>query len=71
MNRKLYELLAILGFNLGAFVWIISSEFRKHAIPFSLFSYSTMMILVLLFAKKNNELKFMWNGDFYDKVIMW
>jgi len=63
VNRKLYELLAILGFNLGAFVWIISSEFRKHAIPFSLFSYS--------FAKKNNELKFMWNGDFYDKVLMW
>lgn len=41
--------------------------FNVHAWPFALFSETLLLLTVVLFATKRNEIRIIWNGKFYDE----
>jgi prolipoprotein diacylglyceryltransferase len=63
--------LSSFGFVAGAILWaFLFSVFTQYYLPFSLICDIFMATLVAGFAFKRREIRELWYGNFYDKILL-
>lgn len=66
-NTHVYLIISCIAFYIGSMAWMTMTIFNVHAWPFALFSETLLLLTVVLFATKRNEIRIIWNGKFYDE----
>ena len=62
----MYLIVSCIAFFIACMCWMMVTVFNFHSWPLDTFTQPLMMVVVVVFAIKRNEIKTVLNGKFYD-----
>ncbi|CAD8102914.1 unnamed protein product [Paramecium sonneborni] len=66
----IYRLISYIGLLVGLSLWFTFSSLYSIPLPVSSFTLFPTIGICAIIAFQRNEIKIMWNGDFYDQVLL-
>ncbi|CAD8173874.1 unnamed protein product [Paramecium octaurelia] len=66
----IYRLISYIGLQVGLTLWFTFSSLYSIPLPVSSFTLFPTIGISAIIAFQRNEIKVMWNGDFYDQVLL-
>ncbi|CAD8179384.1 unnamed protein product [Paramecium pentaurelia] len=66
----IYRLISYIGLQVGLTLWFTFSSLYSIPLPVSSFTLFPTIGISAFIAFQRNEIKVMWNGDFYDQVLL-
>lgn len=62
----MYLIVSCITFLLASMGWMMVSLLNFHSWPLDTFTQPLLILIVVLFATKRNEIRTVWDGKFYD-----
>ena len=61
-SSSVYFFIFLAGYFIGSIIWTIVSVFSPFTLPFGTISEPTIIIIIILFSNRRNELPILWSG---------
>jgi hypothetical protein len=68
-NSYVFVLISYISLIAGSAIWLVITTFNTHAIPYSIFSYTLIVVVTYILAYKRGENSLIWKGEFYDNEL--
>jgi len=69
-NSYVFVIISYLSLLISSTIWILTTTFNTHTIPYSIFSYSLIVVFTYILAYKRGEITLIWKGEFYDNELL-
>ena len=65
-SSYVYYTIFLVGYTIGSLCWTFISIFSSFTLPLGIISEPILLITIVLYANRRNELAILWNGEFLD-----